>query len=185
MPWSICSSPISEPGRNPAGCDSNRVDGAGAVTLPGRLHLPRCGPHRGARQRVVIGDRGRIGAHVFVHGPAVLGARVSLNPRVSIDGGSAVCRRDVRIATGAVLFARSRDRAGSDRPGAAGPIPGIRIGDDVWIGGTLCDGRRSHRRPCGGRDGSRRDAGCSGLIVGVPARLLGDRRPCRARSRSS
>lgn len=135
-------------------------------------------PHR----QIVIGDQARIGAHVFVHGPVVLGARVSLNPRVSIDGGAAGVELgdDVRVATGAVLFAfdHGLDPA---RPIREQPVRsrGIRIGSDVWIGANagVTDGVTIGDHAVVGMGAVvTRDVAPWAVVGGVPARVLGDRR---------
>jgi acetyltransferase-like isoleucine patch superfamily enzyme len=135
-------------------------------------------PHRD----IVVGDGARIGAHAFVHGPVTLGPRVSLNPRVSIDGGRAgvTLGADVRVATGATLFAFDHGLA-SDRPVRAQPVTsaGIVVGDDVWIGANagVTDGVRvgAHAVVAMGAVVTR-DVPPWAIVAGVPARVIGDRR---------
>jgi acetyltransferase-like isoleucine patch superfamily enzyme len=90
-------------------------------------------PNRAVR----IGDRVTIAAEAFLHGPITLADDVSINARVSMDGGRAGIRvgAGTRIATDAKLFAFDH---GID-PGAeirqqAVRSQGIVIGSDVWIG---------------------------------------------------
>ncbi|MFN7135123.1 MAG: acyltransferase, partial [Myxococcales bacterium] len=56
---------------------------------------------------IVLGPGCAIAANAFVHGPVVLGRDVSVNARVSIDGGAAGVHvgDGTRIASGAVLYA--------------------------------------------------------------------------------
>lgn len=136
-------------------------------------------------REIIVGDQARIGAHVFVHGPVQLGAQVSLNPRVSIDGGAGgvFIGDDVRVATGAVLYAFEH---GLD-PGAPvreQPVrsQGIRVGADVWIGANagVTDGVRigDHAVVAMGAVVTR-DVPEWAIVGGVPARVLGDRRSWR------
>lgn len=131
---------------------------------------------------VVVGAGSSIAAEAFVHGPVELGERVSLNVRVTLDGGSAGIRigSDTRVATGAALYAFDHG-IGSDRPIREQPVSskGITIGQDVWIGAN-----------CGITDGVSvgdhavvamgavvtRDVPPWSVVGGVPARVLGDRR---------
>lgn len=135
-------------------------------------------PHR----EIVVGDSARIGAHVFVHGPVTMGPRVSLNPRVSIDGGRAgvTLGADVRVATGACLYAFDHGMA----PGApirtqAVSSRGIVVGDDVWIGANagVTDGVTigAHAVVAMGAVVTR-DVPEWAIVAGVPARVVGDRR---------
>lgn len=84
-----------------------------------------------------IGARAAIAAESFLHGPITLGDDVSINARVSMDGGSAgiVIGAGTRIATGATLYAFDHG-LDKDKPIASQPVRsrGIRIGADVWIG---------------------------------------------------
>jgi len=135
-------------------------------------------PHRD----IVVGDGARIGAHVFVHGPVTLGPRVSLNPRVSIDGGRAgvTLGADVRVATGATLYAFDHGLA-ADRPVREQPVTstGIVVGDDVWIGANagVTDGVTigAHAVVAMGAVVTR-DVPPWAIVAGVPARIIGDRR---------
>ncbi len=135
-------------------------------------------PHRD----ITVGEGCRIGAQVFVHGPVRLGRRVSLNPRVSIDGGRAgvVLGDDVRVATGVVIYAFDHGMA-PDRPISAQPVRsrGITIGDDVWIGANagITDGVSvgAHAVVAMGAVVTR-DVPPWAIVGGVPARIIGDRR---------
>jgi len=86
---------------------------------------------------VRIGPRAAVAAEAFLHGPIELGADVSVNHRVSMDGGSAGIRvgEGCRIATGATLYAFDHGTA-PDRPVRSQPVRsrGIVIGRDVWVG---------------------------------------------------
>ena len=68
-------------------------------------------------RRIIAGPRCAFAAGVFVHGPVVLAADVSLNPQVTLDGGTAGIHvgAGTRIATGARLFAFDHGVA-PDRP---------------------------------------------------------------------
>lgn len=133
-------------------------------------------------REIRVGDAARIGAQVFLHGPVCMGARVSLNPRVSVDGGRAGVRlgSDVRIATGAVLFAFDHGIA-PDRSIREQPVrsQGIVVGDDVWIGANagITDGVNvgSHAVVAMGAVVTH-DVPPFAVVGGVPARVLGDRR---------
>ena len=86
---------------------------------------------------LVIGDRCSIGAEVFVHGPVVLGPDVSLNPRVSLDGGAKGIRigEGTRVATGATIYAFDHGMA-PDRTIRSQPVRsrGVDIGaQDVLL----------------------------------------------------
>lgn len=135
-------------------------------------------PHRTIR----IGARCSIAADAFLHGPIDLGPDVSINPRVSIDGGRAGVRigSATRIATGATIFAFDH---GLD---PASPIQeqpvrsvGIAIGADVWIGANagITDGVViGHHAVVGMGAVVTRDVPEWAIVGGVPARILGDRR---------
>lgn len=134
------------------------------------------------RREIAVGDGCRIGAHAFLHGPITLGARVGVNPRVTIDGGAGgvVIGSDVRIATGTTIFAfdhgMSPDRRIREQPTRS---RGIRIGDDVWIGANagVTDGVTigDHAVIAMGAVVTR-DVPPWAIVGGVPARVIGDRR---------
>lgn len=129
-----------------------------------------------------IGRGCAIAAEAFVHGPVVLGPEVSLNARVSLDGGSAGIEigEGTRIATGAALYAFDHGMA-PDRPIRSQPVRsrGIRIGRDVWIGANACvtDGVTigDHAVVAMGAVVTR-DVPEWAIVGGAPARIIGDRR---------
>ncbi|TQF08809.1 acyltransferase, partial [Myxococcus llanfairpwllgwyngyllgogerychwyrndrobwllllantysiliogogogochensis] len=131
---------------------------------------------------VVIGPGCSIAADAFVHGPVVLGPRVSLNARVSLDGGAGGIRigEGTRIATGAALYAFDHGLA-PDRPVRDQPVTsqGITLGADVWIGANagVTDGVTvgDHAVVAMGAVVTR-DVPAWAVVGGVPARVLGDRR---------
>lgn len=131
---------------------------------------------------LVIGDRCSIAAAAFVHGPVVLANEVSLNARVSIDGGASGVRigEGTRIATGATLYAFDHGMA-PDRTIRSQPVKskGISIGADVWIGANagVTDGVTiaDHAVVAMGAVVTR-DVPPYAIVAGVPARLIGDRR---------
>lgn len=130
---------------------------------------------------IVVGPRASVGAEAFVHGPVVIGADVSLNPRVALDGGRAGIEigEGTRIATGVAVYAFDHGMA------VGAPIReqrvrsrGIRIGRDVWIGANagVTDGVTIG-------DGAvvamgavvTQDVPESTIVAGVPARPIGRR----------
>lgn len=134
-------------------------------------------PHR----EVVVGAGAAIGAECFVHGPVVLGRNVTLNPRVTLDGGRAGVHvgDDTRIATGVTLFA-------FDHGIAAGALVreqhvrsrGIRVGRDVWIGANagITDGVTVGDGAVVGMGAVvTRDVPAGMVVAGVPARVIGRR----------
>lgn len=160
-----------------------RVSALEAVTLDDSCFLAPSArlfaePSRG----IVVGARASIGAEAFVHGPVVLGDDVSLNARVSLDGGRAGIEigRATRIATGVVVYAFDHGIAAGvpirDQPVRS---RGVRIGEDVWIGANagVTDGVVVG-------DGAviamgavvTRDVPAGAIVGGVPARILGERR---------
>jgi acetyltransferase-like isoleucine patch superfamily enzyme len=133
------------------------------------------------RRPVVIGAGSSIAAEVFLHGPLTLGANVSLNPRVVIDGGTRGVEvgDDTRIATGVAIYAFDH---GIDpaRPVRAQKVRsrGVRIGRDVWIGAQagITDGVTvgDHAVVAMGAVVTR-DVPAWAIVAGVPARVIGDR----------
>ncbi len=134
---------------------------------------------------IVIGDGCSIAAESFLHGPLTLGARVSINHRVSIDGGAKGVRigADTRIATGTTIYAFDHGMA-PDCPIKDQPVSsrGIVIGADCWIGANagITDGARIGDHAVIGMGavvtGSVPDWA---IVAGVPARQIGDRREQR------
>lgn len=131
---------------------------------------------------LVIGDGCSIAADAFVHGPIVLGSGVSLNARVSLDGGSAgiTIGDGTRIATGAALYAFDHGIA-PDRPIRGQPVRsrGIRVGSDVWIGANagVTDGAEIGDHAVVGMGAVvTRDVPPWAIVAGSPARVVGDRR---------
>ena len=123
-----------------------------------------------------------IAAHAFVHGPVWLGRNVSLNPRVSLDGGAGGIRigEGSRIATGATLYAFDHGLA-PDRPVREQPVTskGIVLGVDVWVGANagVTDGVRIGDHAVVGMGAVvTRDVPPWAIVAGVPARVIGDRR---------
>jgi acetyltransferase-like isoleucine patch superfamily enzyme len=127
---------------------------------------------------VVIGPRSSIATGAFVHGPVVLGADVSVNAHVTLDGGRAGIRvgDGTRIATGARVFAFDHGMA-PGVPIRTQPVTsrGITIGADVWIGANagITDGVAIG-------DGAvvamgavvTRDVEAGMIVGGVPARVI-------------
>jgi acetyltransferase-like isoleucine patch superfamily enzyme len=134
-------------------------------------------PHRPVR----LGDRVTIAAEVFLHGPITLGHDVSINARVSMDGGRAGIEvgDGTRIATGVTVFAFDHgiDRAANIREQ---PVRsrGIVIGRDVWIGANagITDGVRIGDHAVVGMGAVvTRDVPEWAIVGGVPAKPIGER----------
>lgn len=131
---------------------------------------------------VVIGHGASVASQAFIHGPVVLGERVSINARASLDGGagSIVIGDDSRIATGATLYAFDHQLA-PDRTVRSQPVRsrGIVVGRDVWIGANagVTDGVTigDHAVVAMGAVVTR-DVPEWAIVAGVPARVIGDRR---------
>ena len=123
-----------------------------------------------------------IAANVFVHGPVVLEAGVSLNARASLDGGAGGIHigEGSRIATGATLYAFDHGLA-PDRPVRSQPVTsrGIILGKDVWVGANagITDGVRLGDHAVVGMGAVvTRDVPAWAIVAGTPARIIGDRR---------
>ena len=134
---------------------------------------------------VRIGDRVTIAAEAFLHGPISLADDVSVNARVSMDGGRAGIRigAGARIATDAKLFAFDHGIA-ADAEIREQPVRsrGIVIGRDVWIGAGagVTDGVTIGDHAVVGMGAVvTRDVPAWAIVGGVPARVIGDRRDDR------
>lgn len=134
------------------------------------------------KRAVRIGDRVTIAAEVFMHGPITLADDVSVNPRVSMDGGRAgICvGAGTRIATDVKLFAFDH---GIDPSAEIRRQPvrsqGIVIGRDVWIGAGagVTDGVTIGDHAVVGMGAVvTRDVPEWSIVAGVPAQVIGDRR---------
>lgn len=131
---------------------------------------------------VILGPGCAIAADAFLHGPIQLGARVSINARASLDGGAKgiTIGDGTRIANGVVIYAfdhgLSPDRNIRDQPVTS---LGIRIGEDVWIGANagITDGVTigDHAVVAMGAVVTT-DVPAFGIVGGIPARIIGDRR---------
>lgn len=131
---------------------------------------------------VRLGDRVTIAAEVFLHGPISLGHDVSINARVSMDGGRAGIEvgDGTRIATGVTVFAFDHGLApNADIRTQPVRSRGIVIGRDVWIGANagVTDGVRIGDHAVVGMGAIvTRDVPEWAIVGGVPARVIGDRR---------
>jgi acetyltransferase-like isoleucine patch superfamily enzyme len=138
-------------------------------------------PHR----TVHIGAGSSVAAEAVLHGPVVIGKNVSINPRVTIDGGSAGVSigDDTRIAQGVAIYAFDHGIA-PDRRVREQPVRsrGVRIGRDVWIGAQagVTDGVTIGDHAVVGMGAIvTRDVPDFAIVAGVPARIIGDRRRAR------
>ena len=137
------------------------------------------------KRPIVIGAGASVAAHAFIHGPVTLGAHVSVNPYVTLDGGrkGITVGEGTRIATRAALFAFDHGIA-PDRPVRDQPVRsrGIVIGKDVWIGAgaIVTDGVSiGDHAVVGAGAVVTHDVAPYQVVGGVPARPLFDRRDRR------
>lgn len=136
-------------------------------------------------RRIEVGDGARIAADVFLHGPVRMGKNVSLNARVTIDGGAQGVEigDETRVASGTCIFAFDHgmhpDRLVREQPVRS---RGIKIGRDVWIGAnvSITDGVviGDHAVIAMGAVVTR-DVEPWMIVGGSPARPIGDRRAKR------
>ncbi|RFA25832.1 acyltransferase [Alkalilimnicola ehrlichii] len=138
-------------------------------------------PNRG----IVMGDNCSIAAEAFLHGPIRLGKAVSINHRVSIDGGAkGVCIGDnTRIAANTCIYAFNHGMA-PECPINTQPVrsAGIVIGSDVWVGANagITDGVSIGDHAIVGMGSVvTRPVPAWAIVAGSPARQIGDRRDFR------
>ncbi|MEY2986736.1 MAG: hypothetical protein RJB13_257 [Pseudomonadota bacterium] len=131
---------------------------------------------------IKVSNGARIAADVFIHGPVEIGENVSINARVTIDGGSkgVFIGNDTRIATGVTLFAFNHGML-PDRLVRVQPVKsvGIRIGHDVWLGANVnvVDGVTIGNHVVVGMGAVvTKDVPDWAVVAGNPARVIGDRR---------
>lgn len=132
-----------------------------------------------------IGPRSTVGAHAFLHGPLTIGADVSINARASLDGGAVgiTIGDGCRIASGATIYAFDHQIA-PDRFVREQPVTskGITLGVDVWVGANagITDGVTIGDHAVIGMGAVvTSDVPAWAIVGGVPARIIGDRRPQR------
>ena len=91
-------------------------------------------------RRININNGARIAAECFLHGPLEIGKNVSVNARVTMDGGTKgiIVGDDTRIATGCTFYAFNHGIA-PDKLIRNQKVTsrGINIGCDVWIGANV------------------------------------------------
>ncbi len=131
---------------------------------------------------IVIHQGSYIAADCYLHGPIVLGKKVSLNQGCRLEGGRAGIQigDHTRIAAGCHFYAFnhgiSLDRPLMDQPTTS---RGIVIGCDVWIGAAcaVTDGVTIGDHAVVGINSTvTRDVPPYAIVAGSPARIVGDRR---------
>jgi len=131
---------------------------------------------------IEVGEGCRIAADVFLHGPLTLGQHVSLNARVTMDGGAKgiTIGDNTRIASGTAIYAFNHgmhpERLVREQPVTS---KGVVIGEDVWIGAnvSIVDGVRIGDHAVVGMGSVvTKDVPPWSIVAGVPARVVGDRR---------
>jgi acetyltransferase-like isoleucine patch superfamily enzyme len=134
------------------------------------------------KRPIVIGHGVTIASGCFLHGPITIGDGVSLNARVSIDGGRAgiTIGRGARIASGVTIYAFDHGMApGTPIADQRTTSRGIRIDDDVWLGAGVgvTDGVTIRSGAVVGMGAVvTRDVEANTVVAGSPARAIGVRR---------
>ena len=131
---------------------------------------------------VRLGPGCSVASGAFLHGPVTLARDVSINAGARLDGGRAgiTVGEGTRIASGATLYAFDHGMK-PDRPVRGQPVTsrGITVGADVWIGAQagVTDGVCIGDHAVVGMGAVvTRDVPAWAIVVGVPARVVGDRR---------
>ncbi|RYY78937.1 MAG: acyltransferase [Moraxellaceae bacterium] len=131
---------------------------------------------------IIIGDGSFIAADCVLHGPITLGKNVALNHHCTLDGG----RMGIHISDNARLAAYCHLYAFNHGMKLDYTIHeqavsshGIVIGQDVWLGASvgIVDGVTIHDYAVVGMDSTvTRDVASYAIVVGNPAKKIGDRR---------
>ena len=131
---------------------------------------------------IVIGDNSFIAADAVLHGPITLGANVSVNHHVTLDGSSKGIHigDDTRVAAYCHLYAFNHGMSPA-RPISEQSVTskGITVGRDVWLGANVgvVDGITIADHAVVGMDSVvTRDVETFAIVAGNPARVIGDRR---------
>lgn len=129
-----------------------------------------------------IGDGVRIAADCVLHGPITLGAHVSVNHHVTMDGGRTgiTIGAQSRIAAYATLYAFNHGMAANQpiREQAVNST-GIHVGEDVWIGAQagIVDGITIGDGAIIGMNAQvTRNVAAYTIVAGNPAAVIGNRR---------
>ena len=138
---------------------------------------------------VLVGDGTHLGAEVFVHGPVTFGSNVAINARCHIDGGrgGVVIGDDTRLGPECRIFAFNHgfdpDSLIREQPTTS---EGIVVGKDVWLGASVCVTDGVHigdHAVLGIGSVVTKDVPAWAIVAGNPARVIGDRRTWKKRSR--
>lgn len=130
---------------------------------------------------IILGDDSYIAADCVIHGPVTLGAGVSVNHHVTLEGGRAgiVIGDNTRIAAYTCAYAFNH-QTDLNRPISDQPVSsrGIFIGADVWIGANvgLVDGVRIGDGAIVGMGSLvTKDVEAFSKVAGNPAKPIGKR----------
>jgi acetyltransferase-like isoleucine patch superfamily enzyme len=129
-----------------------------------------------------IANQCMIAADVFIHGPVTLGDEVAINHGCSLDGGRAgiTIGKQTRIANNVTIYAFNHGMTiGNPIYQQAVSSNGIVIGEDVWIGAQagIVDGVTIGNHAVVGMGAIvTKDVADFAIVVGNPARVIGDRR---------
>ena len=130
---------------------------------------------------IIIEEGAYIAAECVLHGPILIGERVSLNHHCTLDGGRAGIHldADARIACHTKMFAFNHGQA-LNRTIASQAVSsnGIKIGKDVWIGADVkvTDGvTLGDQCVVGMGSVVTKSFGAQQKIAGNPAKVIGQR----------